>query len=124
MNHLIKLFHTDHEIMMGQKSLVREIYDEMIFVDPSPTFYRALLSASRGSSGDAASTAAGMPPVHHETDFGQLKAQSLARIEDLNEKVSAAIVAYREQLKMKKDIVEEARLLADDIEATGMGPPN
>ncbi|VDD80115.1 unnamed protein product [Mesocestoides corti] len=115
--HLLKLFHCDHEIMMGQKSLVREIYDEMIFVDPSPMFYRALIGASRGDVSK-------LPPVHHETDFNETKHQALARIEDLNRKVTDAIIAYREQLNLKKDIVEEARVLADELETSCMGSLN
>lgn len=115
--HLLKLFHCDHEIMMGQKSLVREIYDEMIFVDPSPTFYRALVSASRGDPSR-------LPPLNHETDFNEAKKQALTHIEGLNKKVTDAIAAYREQLILKKDIVEEAKILADEIETSSMGPLN
>ncbi|VDM16498.1 unnamed protein product [Hydatigera taeniaeformis] len=115
--HLLKLFHCDHDIMMGQKSLVREIYDEMIFVDPPPTFYRTLVSPPRGDSSR-------LPPFNHETDFNEAKQQALARIEDLNKKVTDAITAYREQLILKKDIVEEAKILADEIEASSMGSLN
>ena len=100
--------------MMGQKSLVREIYDEMVFVDPSPSFYRALVGASRGLS-------AKLPLVHHETNFTEEKRQTLERIEDLNKKVIEAIDAYRKQLTLKKDITEEAKTLADEIEASVIG---
>ncbi|KAF5397127.1 YEATS domain-containing protein 4 [Paragonimus heterotremus] len=109
--HLIKLFHCDHEIMMGHKSLVREIYDEMVFVDPSPSFYRALVSR----------------PMHHgqtfshETDFKELKRQSLATLQDLNRKVTQAIQVYREQLNLKKDIVEEVRTTLSELENSNNG---
>ncbi|KAA3673296.1 YEATS domain-containing protein 4 [Paragonimus westermani] len=104
--HLIKLFHCDHEIMMGHKSLVREIYDEMVFVDPSPSFYRALVSRSM-HHGQTSS---------HETDFKELKRQSLATLQDLNRKVTQAIQVYREQLNLKKDIVEEVRTTLNELE--------
>ncbi|BHF65026.1 YEATS domain-containing protein 4 [Sparganum proliferum] len=111
--HLLKLFHCDHEIMMGQKSLVREIYDEMVFVDPSPSFYRALVSSSAGNKA--------LPPIYHETDFSETKRDTLIKVEDLNSKVLDAIIAYREQLRLKKDIVEEARTLADELESSCVG---
>ncbi|TGZ68079.1 hypothetical protein CRM22_004454 [Opisthorchis felineus] len=105
--HLIKLFHCDHEIMMGHKSLVREIYDEMVFVDPSPSFYRALVSRTTAQPGSA------MP---HETDFKETKRQSLQAIQELNKKVTNAIQLYREQLAVKKDLIEEVRAMVNELE--------
>ncbi|KER23179.1 YEATS family protein [Opisthorchis viverrini] len=105
--HLIKLFHCDHEIMMGHKSLVREIYDEMVFVDPSPSFYRALVSRTTAQPGSV------MP---HETDFKETKRQSLRAIQDLNKKVTNAIQIYREQLAVKKDLIEEVRAMVNELE--------
>ncbi|CAL8076746.1 unnamed protein product [Calicophoron daubneyi] len=106
--HLIKLFHCDHEIMMGHKSLVREIYDEMVFVDPSPSFYRALTSRSvlTGSV------------VPHETDFKETKRQALNAIQELNKKVTEAISIYKEQLITRKDIVEEVRTKVTELESS------
>ncbi|KAM7536989.1 hypothetical protein Aperf_G00000069295 [Anoplocephala perfoliata] len=113
-NHLIKLFHCDHEIMMGQKSLVREIYDEMVFVDPTVELYQGLMSSTSTNPSK-------LPPVHHETDFNESNQQALEHIEDLNKKVLEAIEAYRKQLVLKKDIVEEAKVLADEVEAAAIG---
>ncbi|GAA38138.2 YEATS domain-containing protein 4 [Clonorchis sinensis] len=107
--HLIKLFHCDHEIMMGHKSLVREIYDEMVFVDPSPSFYRALVSRTTAQPGSA---------VPHETDFKETKRQSLQAIQELNKKVTNAIQIYREQLAVKKDLIEEVRAMVNELESS------
>ncbi|CAH8626432.1 unnamed protein product [Dicrocoelium dendriticum] len=104
--HLIKLFHCDHEIMMGHKSLVREIYDEMVFVDPSHTFYRSLMSKSSLST----------PTAPHETDFQELKCRTLASIQDLNIKVTRAIQLFRDQLTTSKEIVEEVRAAVAELE--------
>ncbi|VDP92996.1 unnamed protein product [Echinostoma caproni] len=106
--HLIKLFHCDHEIMMGHKSLVREIYDEMVFVDPSPSFYRALMSRSLHTG----------PIIPHETDFKEIKGQALAALQDLDRKVTQAISVYREQLNLKKDIIEDVRSAISELEST------
>ncbi|VUZ48731.1 unnamed protein product [Hymenolepis diminuta] len=113
-NHLIKLFHFDHEIMMGQKSLVREIYDEMVFVDPSPEMYHGLMKSTTSNRSK-------LPPVHHETDFTESNQQALEHIEDLNKKVVESISAYRQQLILKKDIVEEVKAIADKVEASVIG---
>nr|CDS32548.1 YEATS domain containing protein [Hymenolepis microstoma] len=113
-NHLIKLFHFDHEIMMGQKSLVREIYDEMVFVDPSPEMLHGLMRSTTSNRSK-------IPPVHHETDFAESNQQALEQIEELNKKVVEAIEAYRQQLILKKDIVEEVKVIADKVEASVIG---
>lgn len=100
---------------MGQKSLVREIYDEMIFIDPTVELYQGLMNST-------ATNPAKLPSVHHETDFNESNQQALEHIEDLNKKVLEAIEAYRKQLILKKDIVEEAKVLADEVEAAAIGP--
>ncbi|VEL29722.1 unnamed protein product [Protopolystoma xenopodis] len=114
--HLIKLFHCDHEIMMGHKSLVREIYDEIVFVDPSPSFYRALTSSA------SSHPCSQIPCIFHETDFISAKRQALEQIQNLNDKVTNAIEVYRENLREKKDIVDEVRAIIEGIETATLGP--
>ncbi|KAL3320357.1 YEATS domain-containing protein 4 [Cichlidogyrus casuarinus] len=98
-NHLIKLFHCDQDIMMGTKSLVREIYDELVFVDPCPSFYRCLMNSSSTNK----------TLVQHESDFAEAKKQALSSINSLNTRINQAINAYRDQLKSSKDSVEQMR---------------
>ncbi|KAH8877268.1 YEATS domain-containing protein [Schistosoma japonicum] len=111
--HLIKLFHCDHEIMMGHKSLVREIYDEMVFVDPSPSFYRALMSRSQ--------IPPGIPTIPHETDFKETKLQALYSIQELNRKVTEAIEVYKKQLISRKGIIEEIKSVVNEVDAATVG---
>ncbi|CAH8847397.1 unnamed protein product [Trichobilharzia szidati] len=111
--HLIKLFHCDHEIMMGHRSLVREIYDEMVFVDPSPTFYRALMTRSQ--------IPPNIPTIPHETDFKETKRQALYSIQELNRKVTEAIEVYKKQLISRKAIIEEVKLIVNEVDATTVG---
>ncbi|CAH8540323.1 unnamed protein product [Heterobilharzia americana] len=111
--HLIKLFHCDHEIMMGHKSLVREIYDEMVFVDPSPSFYRSLMSRSQIHSS--------VPAIAHETDFKETKRQALYSIQELNRKVTEAIEVYKKQLISRKGIIEEVKSVVNEVDAATVG---
>lgn len=112
--HLIKLFHCDHEIMMGHKSLVREIYDEMVFVDPSPSFYRCLMSRPSQNT-------LSYPTIPHETDFKEVKRQALASIQDLNKKVTQAIEIYKKQLITRKEIIEEVRTVVTELDNATFG---
>ncbi|XP_018650989.1 putative gas41 [Schistosoma mansoni] len=111
--HLIKLFHCDHEIMMGHKSLVREIYDEMVFVDPSPSFYRALMSRSQ--------IPPSAPTIAHETDFKETKRQALCSIQELNKKVTEAIEVYKKQLISRKGIIEEVKSIVNEVDSATVG---
>lgn len=108
--HLLKLFHCDHDIMMGHKSLVREIYDEMVFIDPSPSFYRSLLMSRSSSS------AAAVAP--HVTDFKEVKRTTLAAIQELNTKITEAISVYREQLTTKREVMDQVRSTIAEMETS------
>ena len=40
--HQLKLFHTDSNVMLGKKHLVNEIYDELVFQEPSAMMHQCL----------------------------------------------------------------------------------
>jgi len=91
--HLLKLFQTEADIMLGKKNLVSEFYDELVFQDPSVVMQHLLYQLQPGS-----------PDIcKHETDFAKKKERNMAAIVSAKSKIKREIQLLSEQLKASKD---------------------
>lgn len=91
--HMLKLFQTEADIMLGKKNLVSEFYDELVFQDPS-VFMQQLLTQQHPAT---------LGPYKHETDFDEKKEKNMVAIAAAKTKVRADIQQFSEQLKACKD---------------------
>ncbi|KAH3819120.1 YEATS domain-containing protein 4-like [Dreissena polymorpha] len=107
--HLLKLFQSETDIMLGKKSLVSESYDELVFNDPT-FMMQQLLNGTRSLSIGA---------YKHDTDFEEKKEKSLVKIENAKRKIRYEIGELTERLKQKKLTIQN---LKDEI--TKLDAPN
>jgi len=56
--HILKLFHSGPDVVLGRKSLVSEFYEEIVFQDPTQYLHHLLNNCPPLSMG----------PYKHETD--------------------------------------------------------
>uniref|UniRef100_A0A6G5AAR8 Putative transcription initiation factor iif auxiliary subunit n=1 Tax=Rhipicephalus microplus TaxID=6941 RepID=A0A6G5AAR8_RHIMP len=68
--HILKLFQSETNIMLGKKQLVTEMYDELIFSEPTVMMQQLLTSTRPLTVG----------PYKHEYDFEEKKEKSLHSI--------------------------------------------
>ncbi|XP_067658767.1 YEATS domain-containing protein 4-like [Haliotis asinina] len=100
--HLLKLFQSETDIMLGKKSLVAEFYDELVFNDPT-AMTQQLLNNVR------------LMPVgtyKHETDFDEKKERTLTNILSAKNKIRYEISELNERLKQSKELIQQFK---DDI---------
>jgi len=95
--HLLKLFQTEADIMLGKKNLVSEVYDELIFQDPSAAMQHLLIQQRPLTTG----------PYKHETDIEEKKARNVSAIEGARVRVSTEIQQLTEQLKLSKADIQK-----------------
>lgn len=93
--HVLKLFQSETNIMLGKKNLVSEFYDEMIFHDPSPMMQQLLTSSRQLTLG----------PYKHETDFEEKKEKTLHAILSAKNKIRYEINDLKERLKQAKEAI-------------------
>lgn len=93
--HILKLFQSETNIMLGKKNLVSEFYDEMIFHDPSPMMQQLLTSSRQLTLG----------PYKHETDFEEKKDKTLHAILSAKNKIRYEINDLKERLKQAKEAI-------------------
>ncbi|KAK6964918.1 YEATS domain-containing protein 4 [Biomphalaria glabrata] len=93
--HLLKLFQSEADVMLGKKALVVEYYDEMVFQDPT-TIMNSLL---------ANTTSLGIGPYKHETDFEEKKERTKNKINNAHSKIRYEIDQMNEKLKRAKDSI-------------------
>lgn len=101
--HLLKLFQSETDIMLGKKSLVVEYYDEIVFQDPT-AMMQQLLNSSRPVAIGA---------YKHETDFEEKKEKTLEKIMSAKSKIRYEIQELNERLKQKKESIQ---VLKDHLE--------
>lgn len=100
--HLLKLFQSETDIMLGKKSLVSEFYDELVFNDPT-IMMQHLLNGTRSLSIGA---------YKHDTDFEEKKEKTVIKIENAKKKIRYEITELNERLKQKKQTIQK---LKDEI---------
>lgn len=100
--HLLKLFQTETDIMLGKKSLVVEFYDELVFNEPT-LMMQHLLNNTRALT---------LGTYKHDTDFEEKKEKTLNKILTAKNKIRYEISELNERLKQKKQTIQK---LKDDI---------
>jgi len=108
--HLLKLFQSETDIMLGKKQLVVELYDEMIFQDTS-LMMQQLLNSTRPLT---------LGTYRHEVDFDERKEKTLSNILSAKNKIRYEISELNERLKQSKEAIskfkEEITKLDGDAE--------
>ncbi|RUS87133.1 hypothetical protein EGW08_005133 [Elysia chlorotica] len=97
--HLLKLFQSETDVMLGKKSLVVEYYDEMVFQDPTVTMTSML----------ANTTSLGVSTHKHETDFEDKKERTINKISNAHGKIRYEIDQMNEKLKKSKDAISKMK---------------
>ncbi|XP_076315313.1 YEATS domain-containing protein 4 Gas41 isoform X2 [Tachypleus tridentatus] len=95
--HILKLFQSETNIMLGKKHLVSEFYDELIFQDPSAMMQQLLTSTRQLTLG----------PYKHETDFEEKKDKSLSAILSAKNKIRVEINDMKEKLKVARETISK-----------------
>ncbi|KAK2167294.1 hypothetical protein LSH36_30g09016 [Paralvinella palmiformis] len=93
--HLLKLFQSETDIMLGKKSLVAEFYDELIFQDPS-AMLQQLLTAPRPLT---------MGVYKHETDFEEKKKRTMSNLTGAKNKLQIEIGELNDRLKQTREAI-------------------
>ncbi|XP_023211406.1 YEATS domain-containing protein 4-like [Centruroides sculpturatus] len=97
--HILKLFQSETNIMLGKKHLVSEFYDELIFQDPSAMMQQLLTSCRQLTLG----------PYKHETDFEEKKEKTLSAILSAKNKIRLEIADLKERLKVARETIARFR---------------
>ncbi|XP_073863489.1 YEATS domain-containing protein 4 isoform X4 [Macaca fascicularis] len=109
--HLLKLFQSDTNAMLGKKTVVSEFYDEMIFQDPT-AMMQQLLTTSRQLT---------LGAYKHETEFAELEVKTREKLEAAKKKTSFEIAELKERLKASRETINclknEIRKLEEDDQA-------
>ncbi|XP_076315308.1 YEATS domain-containing protein 4 Gas41 isoform X1 [Tachypleus tridentatus] len=103
--HILKLFQSETNIMLGKKHLVSEFYDELIFQDPSAMMQQLLTSTRQLTLG----------PYKHETDYlffylilvEEKKDKSLSAILSAKNKIRVEINDMKEKLKVARETISK-----------------
>ncbi|KAK7093862.1 YEATS domain-containing protein 4-like [Littorina saxatilis] len=91
--HLLKLFQSETDIMLGKKSLVAEYYDELVFQDPTSAMQQMLSNVRPICVG----------AYKHETDFEEKKEKTLGNIQAAQKKIRYEISELNDRLKAAKE---------------------
>ncbi|XP_025063800.1 YEATS domain-containing protein 4 [Alligator sinensis] len=106
--HLLKLFQSDTNAILGKKTVVSEFYDEMIFQDPT-AMMQQLLTTSRQLT---------LGAYKHETEFADLEVKTREKLEAAKKKTSFEIAELKERLKASRETINclknEIRKLEED----------
>ncbi|XP_016007775.2 LOW QUALITY PROTEIN: YEATS domain-containing protein 4 [Rousettus aegyptiacus] len=95
--HLLKLFQSDTNAMLGKKTVVSEFYDEMIFQDPT-AMMQQLLTTSRQLT---------LGAYKHETEFAELEVKTKEKLEAAKKKTKTSfeIAELKERLKASRETI-------------------
>ncbi|XP_074655607.1 YEATS domain-containing protein 4-like [Tubulanus polymorphus] len=108
--HLLKLFQSETDIMLGKKSLIAEFSDEIVFQEPS-ALMQQLLTSSRALT---------LGAYKHETDFEEKKTKTLHNIMNAKNKIRYEISELNERLKQSHEAIHK---LKDEIKTVEETPP-
>lgn len=104
--HLLKLFQSETDIMLGKKSLVAEFYDEMVFQDPTAMMQQLLTNTRPISLGT----------YKHDTDFEEKKGKTLNNIISAKKKIRYEIQELNDRLKQKKEGIQKLKTQISKLE--------
>lgn len=97
--HLLKLFQSETDIMLGKKSLVMEFYDELIFQDPTAMMQQLLTNVRPFT----------MAIYKHDTDFEQKREKTHNKIVTAKNKIRYEISELNERLKQKREVIQKLK---------------
>eukprot|EP00062_Callorhinchus_milii_P017963 gi/632970930/ref/XP_007901921.1/ PREDICTED: YEATS domain-containing protein 4 isoform X1 [Callorhinchus milii] len=109
--HLLKLFQSDSNVMLGKKTVVSEFYDEMIFQDPT-AMMQQLLTTSRQLT---------LGAYKHETEFAELEVKTREKLEAAKKKTSFEIAEFKERLKASREAINYLKSEIKKIEEDDQG---
>ncbi|XP_064611236.1 YEATS domain-containing protein 4-like [Liolophura sinensis] len=107
--HLLKLFQSETDIMLGKKSLVSEVYEELIFQDPTAMIHQ-LLSNPRPLT---------LGAHKHDTDFEEKREKTLNSILSAKSKIRYEISELNERLKQCKENINQLKIDIATMEKEG-----
>ncbi|XP_014252878.1 YEATS domain-containing protein 4 [Cimex lectularius] len=93
--HVLKLFQSENDALLGKNTLVAESYEEIVFLDPTAFMHHVLTTTHPITSG----------VWKHETDFEQKKQNSLDNIMAGKAKIREKIQELKEKLKLAKETI-------------------
>ncbi|XP_029633654.1 YEATS domain-containing protein 4 [Octopus sinensis] len=93
--HLLKLFQSETDIMLGKKSLVCEFYDELMFQDPTQMMHQLLTNVRPIMMGT----------YRHENDFEEKREKTVNNILNAKNKIRYEIAELNERLKQSKETI-------------------
>ncbi|KAF4532355.1 hypothetical protein B566_EDAN003659 [Ephemera danica] len=93
--HILKLFQTGPDVMLGKKTLVSEFYEEIVFQDPTALMQTLLTTTQALSIGT----------WKHDTDFEEKKEKTLQNILNAKNKIRHEISDLKERLKVSKETI-------------------
>ncbi|GAB1600291.1 YEATS domain-containing protein 4-like [Argonauta hians] len=93
--HLLKLFQSETDIMLGKKSLVCEFYDELMFQDPTQMMHQLLTNVRPIMLGQ----------YRHENDFEEKREKTVNNILNAKNKIRYEIAELNERLKQSKEAI-------------------
>lgn len=105
--HILKLFQSETNIMLGKKQLVSEFYDELIFSEPSVLMQQMLTSSRQITLG----------PYKHETDFEERKERTLNAILSAKNKIRHEIADLKERLKIARETIDKYKSEISKLES-------
>ncbi|XP_077998495.1 YEATS domain-containing protein 4-like [Glandiceps talaboti] len=97
--HLLKLFQSETNLMLGKKNVVSEQYDELIFQDPTQMMQQLLTTTRQLTLG----------PHKHETDFEEVERKTVNSVQSAKKKIRFEITELNERLKQSKEAIQQFR---------------
>jgi len=119
--HSLRLYHADNTPLSTKKPVVSEVYDEIVFNEPSESFHKKLTRGASSSS--SASSSPSSPPARTSLPHPLLANEpsapifcektELKKINDANKKVKAQILQTQEQ---HDKILQEIQQIKKELE--------
>ncbi|KAF6036914.1 Gas41 [Bugula neritina] len=104
----LKLFHTESTAVLGKKHLVNEVYDELVFHEPSAMMHQCLTNTKHLS----------LAVYKHEIDFEEKKKATLVKINTAKTKVRSEITDLSNRLKESREMIQKMQQEVRVLEST------
>lgn len=107
--HILKLFQSETNIMLGKKQLVSESYDELIFSEPTVMMQQLLTNTRPLTVG----------PYKHEFDFEEKKEKTLHAILSAKNKIRIEVADLKDRLKVARETIDKYKAEIAKLESQG-----
>merc|ERR1712080_498511 len=101
---------TTTAVIQGRKSVISEVYDEVIFQDPTQYMY-TLLTTTRKLT---------LSAYKHETNVEERRDRSLAKIKNGRAKVQAEISDFKDKLEIAKETITKFKAEIAKVQRDGL----